>query len=68
MIDSLPSVYAKDVLFDGEVDEYTQILNAYPISHQDSIEILRWVARLKGNGLSNDMIINRLMRRGKFLI
>lgn len=66
MIDTLPDAYAKDILFEGEADEYAQIINAYPICHQDCVEILRWVARLKGDGLSNEMIINRLMGREGF--
>lgn len=66
MIDTLPHVYAKDVLLEGEADEYAQIINAYPICHRDCVEILRWAARLKGDGLSNEIIINRLMRREGF--
>ncbi|MBX4152225.1 hypothetical protein [Paenibacillus lautus] len=52
---------ASKVLFDGEADEYAGILAHYPICHDDCIEILRHVARLKSVGFSNEKIIERML-------
>jgi hypothetical protein len=51
---------AEKVLFEGEADVYASIINDYPISHDDCIEILKVVAKLKSLGYSNKLIINRL--------
>lgn len=53
---------AEEVLFKGEADEYASIINDNPISHDDCIEILKVVAKLKSMGYSNNLIIDRLKR------
>lgn len=54
---------AKKVLFEGEADEYAAIINDYPISHDDCLEILKVVAKLKSVGYSNELIIERMRRK-----
>lgn len=54
---------AEKVLFEGEADNYAAIINDYAISHNDCMEILKVVARLKNVGYSNDLIIARLTRK-----
>lgn len=54
---------AKQVLFEGEYDEYASIIDNHPICHDDCIEILKVVAKMKTMGLSNELIISRLRRK-----
>ncbi|MFD0587693.1 hypothetical protein ACFQZE_06735 [Paenibacillus sp. GCM10027627] len=44
LIKDLPEAKASKVLFEGEADEYAQIINAYPICHDDCMQILRVIA------------------------
>ncbi|QRV11391.1 hypothetical protein JR311_20430 (plasmid) [Bacillus velezensis] len=53
---------AEKILFEGEADEYASIIENNQISHDDCIEILKAVAKLKGTGLSNKILIDRLTR------
>ncbi|MGM1044801.1 MAG: hypothetical protein ACQEXX_01505 [Bacillota bacterium] len=48
-------------LLDSEIKEYVDILTHYPICHDDCIEILKFAARLKSIGFSNQKIIERMM-------
>lgn len=54
---------AMDVLFEGEADEYADILAHYPICHDDCIDILKVAAKLKSIGFSNQKIIERMMQK-----
>lgn len=54
---------AEKVLFEGEADAYASIINDYPVGHDDCIEILKVVAKLKSHGYSNELIIRRLTRK-----
>lgn len=54
-------VKAEEVLFEGQADEYAQMIASYPMCHEDCIEILRVVAKFKSDGISNETIINRLL-------
>jgi hypothetical protein len=55
------NISAKEVLFEGQADEYAQIIASYPICHEDCIEILKVVALIKNNrGCSNEQITNKL--------
>lgn len=53
---------ADKVLFEGEADEYAEIIDLNVICHDDCMEILRVVASLKNKGKSNKIIIDKLMQ------
>ncbi|MFC8685942.1 hypothetical protein [Brevibacillus porteri] len=57
------NVKTEEVLFEGQVDENAQIIASYPMSHENAIEILTVVVKLKSDGISNENIISRLTRR-----
>lgn len=38
---------SKEILFEGEADEYAQIISRYPISHDDCIAVLKVIAEVK---------------------
>lgn len=51
---------ADKVLFEGEADEFAEIINLNAICHDDCMEILKVVASLKNEGKSNKNIIDTL--------
>ncbi|MFS0643738.1 hypothetical protein [Siminovitchia sp. 179-K 8D1 HS] len=53
---------ASKVLFEGQADEYAEIINHNAICHEDCVEVLKAVAKLKNTGHSNESIINKLLR------
>ncbi|MCY7911204.1 hypothetical protein MOB65_20320 [Bacillus inaquosorum] len=53
---------AEKILFEGQAAEYASIIENNTISHEDCIEILKVVAKLKGLGYSNKLLIDRLTR------
>lgn len=54
---------ATSILFEGEADEYASVINDYPISHKDCLEILKAAAVLKGKGISTEVLIDRMIRK-----
>lgn len=53
---------AGKILFEGQAAEYASMIENNSISHDDCIEILKVVVKLKGLGCSNKLLIDRLIR------